>query len=168
MNPYVATTTGYRRKIGPKSKYGMNDDAPAYGVGIGPQGAQSAMNARSSFSGQTSVGMNARSSFSGQTSVGMPHTKTESRFQTSMREAREVSAANAKAEEIEKKRTAEAKQKETAAKAKREAEAKAKAPGAFMPFASMIQKARDAAKPKVPFRPQGGSKPRVPFRPMRS
>ena len=154
MNPYVATTTGYRRKIGPKSKYGMNDDAPAYGVGIGPQGAQSAMNARSSFSGQTSV--------------GMPHTKTESRFQTSMREAREVSAANAKAEEIEKKRTAEAKQKETAAKAKREAEAKAKAPGAFMPFASMIQKARDAAKPKVPFRPQGGSKPRVPFRPMRS
>lgn len=153
MNPYVATTTGYRRKIGPKSKYGMNDDAPAYGVGIGPQGAQSAMNARSSFSGQTSV--------------GTPHAKTESRFQTSMREARELSAANSKAEKRGKKAAAEAKEKEIAEKAEREAAAQAKAPGAFMPFASMLQKARDTAKPKVPFRPQGG-KPRVPFRPMRS
>lgn len=79
-NPFVATSTGYRRKIGPKSKYGMNDDAPAFGTGLGPQGAQSAMNSRSSFTGQTKL--------------GTPIAKMEGGFAGRMRESREVSEAN--------------------------------------------------------------------------
>lgn len=105
-NPYVATPQGYARKIGPKSKYALNDDTPAYGSGIGPQGAQSSGNSRSSFEGQTKV--------------GTPFPKIESRFAMTMREARDQadqkgsrateaaatdSAANAKkAEEEEKKK----------------------------------------------------------------
>lgn len=79
-SPYVATEQGYRRKIGPKSKYGLNDDTPAYGDGIGPQGAQSSGNARSSFSGQSRL--------------GTPIAKQESRFSASMRESADQTAAN--------------------------------------------------------------------------
>jgi hypothetical protein len=105
MNPpYVATPQGYRRKIGPASKYRQNARLPAFGDGIGPQGAQSSMNARSSFSGQTEVGM-------------MTGPRRESAFQTSMREAREVSAANEAMFRREKRITKQARRAEEAKKA---------------------------------------------------
>lgn len=50
---YVATPQGYRRKIGPRSRYGTTPNESAYGDGVGPQGPQSSMNRRSGFSGQT-------------------------------------------------------------------------------------------------------------------
>ena len=79
-DPFVATPRGFRRKIGPKSKYGMNDNEPAFGDGIGPHGAQSSGNRRSSFTGQTKL--------------GTPFAKQESGFAGRMREAREVAEAN--------------------------------------------------------------------------
>lgn len=97
-DPFVATHRGYRRKIGPASKYATNDKAPAYGDGIGPQGAQSSGNYRSSFTGQTRL--------------GTPHAKQESRFASSMREARAPSGS--------KKARAEYAQNEARFKAERE------------------------------------------------
>lgn len=41
---YVATPQGYRRKIGPRSRYGTTSNESAYGDGVGPQGPQSSMN----------------------------------------------------------------------------------------------------------------------------
>lgn len=80
--PYVATPQGFARKIGPKSKYGMNDDSPAYGNGIGPQGAQSSMNSRQK------VGSSPQK-------VGTPHPEQEGYASWAMRQAREQAAANA-------------------------------------------------------------------------
>lgn len=53
---YVATPQGYRRKIGPRSRYGTTSNEPAFGDGVGPQGPQSSMNFRQSVgSGRSSL-----------------------------------------------------------------------------------------------------------------
>lgn len=146
-DPYVATPRGFRRKIGPKSKYGMNDNEPAFGDGIGPQGAQSSGNARSSFSGQK---------------VGTPMAKRESSFSARMRESREVSEANAATEAKEKERTAKAKAAETERKETRGtnrqappfAAASGRRPSAASGIGDMLKDARMAGmrKGRVPYR----------------
>jgi len=99
QDPYVPTTRGWRRKIGPASKYRFND-APQNGE----DGTKYGNHPGSRFTGQTKVGM-------------MTGPRRESNFQTSLREAREISEANAAMERREKQRTNQAKQAEAAKKA---------------------------------------------------
>lgn len=80
--PYVATEDGFRRKIGPASRYSMNDKTSAYSDGIGPQGAQSSMNARQR------VGSDMQT-------VGTPHRSMESDTPRRLQEARERAEAQA-------------------------------------------------------------------------
>lgn len=103
---YVATPQGYRRKIGPRSRYGTTSNEPAYGDGVGPQGAQSSMNRRSSFSGQT---------------LGSGRSSLDEHFGTNADRVSRERAEREKADQYlfdqEKRRSDEARKREEAAKA---------------------------------------------------
>jgi hypothetical protein len=147
-DPYVPTNTGYRRKIGPKSKYGMNA-APKNGADGTPYGT--APGSRLGMSGSR---------------LGMASPRRESNFQTSLREARELSEANAAMEAKEKARTAQAKAAETERKQTRGtnrqaapfAAAAGRRPSAASGISDMLKKAREAGKRpgRTPYR--GGMK----------
>ena len=92
-DPYVATPQGWRRKIGPARKYRLNDE---------PQNGEDG----------TLYGNHPGSQFTGQTKVGRPGARMESKFSVSLREARELSEANAALERREKQRTNQAKRAE--------------------------------------------------------
>jgi hypothetical protein len=123
----VATSQGYRRKIGPRSRYGTTSNESAYGDGVGPQGAQSSMNRRSGFSGQT-VG-SGRSGFSGQT-VGSGRSSLDKHFGSDAdrvsRERAERERADQYLFDQEKRKANQGRKREEAAKAPQQPSQEAK------------------------------------------
>jgi len=112
---YVATPQGYRRKIGPRSRYGTTSNESAYGDGVGPQGAQSSMNRRSGFSGQT---------------LGSGRSSLDEHFGSNADRVSRERAEREKADQYlfdqEKRRSDEARKREEAAKAPQQPSQEAK------------------------------------------